>query len=103
MVDVTKPVLATVKSVKKTPGAELSDGMGELANGKEGPGVASEDRLALLWRRIKEHRIAQWTVGYVAIAYGVQHALRLTSEAFKWPDAVLRIQCCFLRLACPSR
>jgi hypothetical protein len=31
--------------------------------------------LALLLRRIKKHGIAQWTMGYVAVAYGIQHAV----------------------------
>src|SRR5580700_7788444 len=61
----------------------------------------SGDRASALWRRIKEHRIAQWTVGYVAVAYGIQHAVTLTSEAFKWPDAVIRISMLLLALGLP--
>ena len=59
------------------------------------------DRLTMLWRRTKDHRIAQWTVGYVAVAYGIQHAVTLTSEAFKWPDAVIRISMLLLILGVP--
>ena len=59
------------------------------------------DRFTVLWRRLKDHRIAQWTVGYVAVAYGIQHAVTLTSEAFKWPDAVLRISMLLLALGLP--
>ena len=71
--------------------------MTEEANRAEAP----PDRFTALWRRAKEHRIAQWTVGYVAVAYGIQHAVTLTSEAFKWPDAVLRISMLLLVLGLP--
>jgi hypothetical protein len=50
----------------------------EEAN-RTGDVAPSTDRLTALWRRIKEHRIAQWTVGYIALAYGIQHAVILTS------------------------
>src|SRR5262249_38934092 len=50
----------------------------------------AEDRMAQLWRRLKEHRIAQWTVGYVAVAYGIQHGGTLTAEALDWPQIVAR-------------
>ena len=75
--------------------------MGGLADGTKGSEAASEDRLALLWRRVKEHRIAQWTVGYVAVAYGIQHAVTLTAEAFDWPHAVTRLSMLLLALGLP--
>jgi hypothetical protein len=36
------------------------------------------DRVSALWQRLKEHRIAQWSIGYVAVAYGIQHAVSPT-------------------------
>src|ERR1044071_4646127 len=59
------------------------------------------DWLASLWRRVKEHRIAQWTVGYVALAYGVQHAVILTSESFEWPNIVARVTMLLLAAGLP--
>src|ERR1051326_8080197 len=58
----------------------------------EGPKHAElpPDRFTALWRRAKEHRVAQWTVGYIALAYGIQHAVILTSESFEWPNIVAR-------------
>jgi TolB-like protein/tetratricopeptide (TPR) repeat protein len=79
----------------------LGGGMGGLADGTKGPEVTSGDRLALLWRRGKEHRIAQWTVGYVAVAYGIQHAVTLTSEAYEWPNIILRVSMTLLALGLP--
>ncbi len=71
--------------------------MSDEANRAELP----PDRITSGWRRLKDHRIAQWTIGYVAVAYGIQHAVTLTSEAFKWPNAVLRISMLLLVLGLP--
>src|SRR5215467_11293592 len=57
--------------------------------------------MAELWRRVKEHRIAQWTVGYVAVAYGIQHAVILTSESYEWPNIVARVSMTLLALGLP--
>jgi hypothetical protein len=78
----------------------LGGGMGDLRDGTKGAEVP-EDRFALLWQRIKDHRIAQWTVGYVAVAYGVQHGITLTSEALDWPHAVTRISLILMVLGLP--
>src|SRR2546423_14319745 len=59
------------------------------------------DRVRVLWRRIRDHRIVQWTVGYIALAYGVQHAVILTSESFEWPNIVARISMLLLMLGLP--
>ena len=61
----------------------------------------SLDRLSLLWRRINDYKIAQWSVAYVALAYGVQHAVILTSESFEWPRSVARISMLLLVLGLP--
>src|SRR5215469_160243 len=59
------------------------------------------DRLAALWRRINEHKMVQWTVAYVALAYGIQHAVTLTAEAFEWPHTVERVSMLLLALGLP--
>ncbi|HEX5280390.1 MAG TPA: hypothetical protein VFW28_09940 [Micropepsaceae bacterium] len=59
------------------------------------------DGITAVFRRLKEHRIAQWTVGYVAIAYGIQHAVTLTSEALDWAHVVTRISIILLALGLP--
>jgi TolB-like protein len=75
--------------------------MGGLTDGTDSAPVASGGQLVLLWRRVKEHRIAQWTVGYVAVAYGIQHAVTLTSEALDWPHAATRLSFLLLALGLP--
>ena len=59
------------------------------------------DRFSLLWRRVNDHRIVQWGVAYVALAYGIQHGVTLTSEPFDWPHAVARISMLLLALGLP--
>ena len=59
------------------------------------------DRLSQLWRRVNDHKMVQWSVAYVALAYGVQHGVILTSEAFEWPHAVARISMLLLALGLP--
>src|SRR5438477_6324768 len=65
------------------------------------PKPPSVDRLALLWRRINDHKMVQWSVAYIALAYGVQHGVELTSDAFEWPHAVVRISMLLLALGVP--
>ena len=72
--------------------------MGGLTDGTNGP---AEDRLSVLLRRVKDHRIAQWTVGYIAVAYGIQHAVTLTSEAYEWPNIVARLSMTLLAFGLP--
>jgi TolB-like protein/tetratricopeptide (TPR) repeat protein len=59
------------------------------------------DRMSLLWQRINEHKIVQWSVAYVALAYAIQHAVVLTQEAFHWPENILRIPMLLLALGLP--
>jgi len=59
------------------------------------------DRVLALWQQLKEHRIAQWSVGDVAVAYGIQHAVTLTSEALDWPHGIERVSMILLALGLP--
>jgi adenylate cyclase len=62
---------------------------------------AEADDPTLLWRRIHEHKMVQWTIAYVAIAYGIQHAVTLTAEALEWPHAIERATMILLILGVP--
>src|SRR4249919_2716618 len=59
------------------------------------------DRLWVLWRRLNEHKIVQWSVAYVALAYGIQHGVILTSESLEWPTMVARATMLLLALGLP--
>jgi hypothetical protein len=43
-----------------------------------------------LWTRIKEHKVAQWTLAYVAFAFALLHGATLMSDALEWPHAIVR-------------
>jgi len=43
------------------------------------------------WRRIKEHKVVQWTLVYAAAAYTLLHIVEMVGEAFDWPHAVARV------------
>src|SRR4029077_20152170 len=45
--------------------------------------------------------MVQWSVAYTALAYGVQHAVTLITEAFEWPHAVERVSMLLLALGLP--
>ena len=59
------------------------------------------DRLSLLWRRINQHKMVQWSVAYIALAYAIQHAVVLTSDAFEWPHIVQPISMLLLAFGLP--
>ena len=69
--------------------------------GRANPKPPSVDRLSLLWRRINDHKMVQWSVAYIALAYAIQHGVVLTHEAFEWPQAVERISMLLLVLGLP--
>ncbi len=43
-----------------------------------------------VWPRIKEHKVAQWTIAYAAFAFVALHVTTLLSDALEWPHAVVR-------------
>ncbi len=54
-----------------------------------------------VWARIKEHKIAQWTLAYVAAAYALLDGTKILSEAFDWPHWLLRAVAALLVLGLP--
>src|SRR3974390_628969 len=53
------------------------------------------------WARIKEHKIIQWAVGYLAAALALTHAEELIARAFEWPEFISRALIVFLALGLP--
>jgi TolB-like protein/Flp pilus assembly protein TadD len=54
-----------------------------------------------VWTRIKDHKIAQWTLAYGAAAYALLDGTKIASDAFDWPHQVLRIVMVLLVLGVP--
>src|ERR1051325_2960294 len=77
-----------------------SDAMSDDAT-RTTPKPPPVDRMSSLWRRINEHKMVQWSVAYVALAYAIQHAIILTSESFEWPGTVARVTMLLFALGLP--
>lgn len=43
-----------------------------------------------IWVRIKHHKIAEWTLAYVAFAFALLHGATLLSDALDWPHVIVR-------------
>src|SRR5262249_44181324 len=54
-----------------------------------------------IWHRIREHKIIQWALGYLAAALALTHAEELVAHAFDWPDLVSRALIVVLALGLP--
>ncbi len=78
------------------PRPEVSDpspptvGTGSLAAAPKG-----------VWERLKQHKVAQWTLAYAAAAYTLLHTVEMISEAMDWPHLVARILVLVLVLGVP--
>jgi TolB-like protein/Flp pilus assembly protein TadD len=43
-----------------------------------------------VWARIKQHKIAEWTLAYVAFGFAFLHGVTLLSDALEWPHIIVR-------------
>ena len=41
-------------------------------------------RASSVWERLKQHKVAQWTLAYAAVAYTVLHGTQLVRESYEW-------------------
>jgi adenylate cyclase len=62
---------------------------------------AQQSVLAALWAQIREHKVVQWTLAYLAIAYTLLHGAEMLSEALEWPHLVIRVFTLVLMLGIP--
>src|SRR5437588_635259 len=91
------PICATRSAPTLSPASEpMSDSIG-----RANPKPPSIDRLSQIWRRIHDHKVVQWTVAYIAVAYGLQHGVIIASESLQWPNAVARTSILLLVLGLP--
>ena len=54
-----------------------------------------------VWRRLRDRKVAQWGIAYVAGAWGFLQGLGFTSETFGWPAQVRKFTTLALLLALP--
>jgi TolB-like protein/lipoprotein NlpI len=80
---------------------ESGDAEGTRAAPDEQVAASVPVRSMSVWARIKEHKVAQWTLAYAAAAYAVLHGTELVSNALDWPHLLVRIVALLLILGLP--
>ena len=56
-----------------------------------GDADASAQFLTNTWKRVKEHKILQWGLGYFGAALALAHGAELLGHTFHWPEIVQRL------------
>lgn len=54
-----------------------------------------------VWAQIKLHKVVQWTLAYLAIAYTLLHGAEMLAGALGWPHAWIRLFTLLLMLGVP--
>ena len=80
---------------------ESSDSGKTQAAQEQRAAISEPVRSMSVWARIKEHKVAQWTIAYAAAAYTLLHGTEMVSNAFEWPHVVVRIVTLLLFLGVP--
>ena len=57
--------------------------------------------LRRVWERIKAHKVVQWTLAYLAVAYTLLHGAEMLANSLSWPHAWLRVFALLLILGVP--
>ncbi|HEV2285904.1 MAG TPA: hypothetical protein VGR80_07660 [Steroidobacteraceae bacterium] len=65
--------------------------------GRDGP----SGFLRRAWERIKAHKVVQWTLAYLAVAYTLLHGAEMLANSLSWPHAWLRVFALLLILGVP--
>jgi TolB-like protein/Flp pilus assembly protein TadD len=65
------------------------------------PAVPAPAPALSVWDRIKQHKVAQWTLAYAAAAYTLLHGMEMVSGALEWPHLVVRVVTLLLFVGVP--
>ena len=57
--------------------------------------------LAAVWDRLKHHKVVQWTLAYLAVAYTLLHGAEMLGGSLGWPHGLLRVFTLILILLVP--
>jgi TIR domain len=89
------PQLVTaVRQLIAQPGAPATVGAAPAAARESVPALS-------IWTRLKEHKVAQWTVAYAAFAFAALRGVALLIDAFGWPHEVLRVSTMVMLIGLP--
>jgi adenylate cyclase len=68
---------------------------------KSAPPPGRAGFLESIWERIKAHKVVQWSLAYLAVAYTLLHGAEMLTNSLSWPHAWLRVFALLLILGLP--
>ena len=94
--------------LKDAPAGQPPNGPASAAHPTETPAsitVPASERHehTSVWAQIKQHKIARWTLAYVAFGFAFLHGVTLLSDALEWPHIVVRSVTLLLIVRGPGR
>jgi adenylate cyclase len=75
-----------------------SAGPGPAATGAAAP---TGTPIRVVWERIKHHKVVQWTLAYLALAYTLLHSAEMLGGSLGWSHGLLRLFTLLLILGIP--
>jgi TolB-like protein/Tfp pilus assembly protein PilF len=85
----------------ETPGVESAEPAAPTASLQGTVPRAPTPSLPTLLQRLKDHKVAQWTLAYAAAAYTMLHGVEMVSDGLDWPHVIVRIVTLVLFLGAP--
>jgi adenylate cyclase len=64
-------------------------------------GVLAAAPIRAVWERVKHHKVAQWTLAYLALAYTLLHSAEMLGSSLGWSHGLLRLFTLLLILGVP--
>jgi TolB-like protein len=61
----------------------------------------TERSVGAIWERIKQHKVVQWTLAYLALAYTLLHGAEMLGNSLGWSHGLLRLFTLILILGVP--
>ena len=64
-------------------------------------GALAAAPIRAVWERIKHHKVVQWTLAYLALAYTLLHGAEMLGNSLGWSHGLLRLFTLLLILGVP--
>lgn len=97
--------LSEPRTVVQPPPSGTNDG---APRGSAGPAPAVIDTAVpaatptrVVWQRVKHHKVVQWTLAYLALAYTLLHGAEILGNSLGWSHGLLRLFTLLLILGVP--
>jgi adenylate cyclase len=71
------------------------------ALGATAAGALEHAPIRAVWERLKHHKVVQWTLAYLALAYTLLHSAEMLGNSLGWSHGVLRLFTLLLILGVP--